>query len=89
MMIDFTNIKEHQIDRPNGGSCLGAADDIVIFDESIQWCLSYWHEDELFFGKMNTTDPEIGYKEVEVMNEKEKKHPGYKHPLKNTEVKKK
>ncbi len=59
------------------------SDDVVIFDESNQWCLSYWHEDEIFFGKINISDPEVGYKEVEVMNEKEKKYPGYKHPLKD------
>ncbi|MEQ9165704.1 MAG: hypothetical protein RLO12_05575 [Fulvivirga sp.] len=57
-------------------------DDIIIFDESNQWCLTYWHEDELFFGRINTVDPEIGYKEVEEMNLLEKKYPGYKHPLK-------
>lgn len=55
------------------------ADDIVIFDKSNQWCLSYWHEDEIFFGKVHIVDPEIGYKKVEQMNEWE----SYKHPLKN------
>jgi len=64
------------------------ADDIVIFDETIQWCLSYWHEDEMYFGKINTTSPEAGYKEVQAMNEKEKKYPGYKHPLKGPDEKK-
>lgn len=58
------------------------ADDVVIFDETNQWCLSYWHEDELFFGRINTPNHETGYKEVEKMNELEKKNPGYKHPLK-------
>jgi hypothetical protein len=29
------------------------SDDIVVFDETNQWCLSYWHEDEMFFGKLN------------------------------------
>lgn len=57
-------------------------DDVVIFDESNQWCLTYWHEDEMFFGRINTTDPEIGYEEVERMNELERKYPGYKHLLK-------
>lgn len=57
-------------------------EDVVIFDESNQWCLSYWHEDEMFFGKINVITPEFGYKEVEVMNEIEKKYKGYKHPLK-------
>lgn len=49
------------------------ADDVVIFDETNQWCLSYWHEDELFFGKINSTDPEIGYNEIEQMNGLERK----------------
>lgn len=57
-------------------------DDVVIFDESNQWCLSYWHEDEMFFGKINVITPEVGYKEVEMMNEMEKEYKGYKHPLK-------
>lgn len=56
--------------------------DLVFFDETNQWCLTYWHEDELFFGKINTTDPEIGYQRVAQMNEMEQKYPGYKHPLK-------
>jgi len=59
------------------------SDDIVIFDETNQWCLTYWHEDEMFFGKINITSHEMGYKEVTEMNEKEKKYPGYKHPLKD------
>lgn len=58
------------------------ADDVAIFDETNQWCLTYWHEDKLFFGSIHITDPEIGYKEVEEMNERERKYPGYKHPLK-------
>lgn len=59
------------------------SDDLVIFDETNQWCLSYWHEDEMFFGKINTTDAQIGYQEVDEMNELERKYPGYKHPLKD------
>lgn len=58
------------------------ADDVVIFDETNQWCLTYWHEDEMYFGQINTTDPEIGYNEIKEMDELEKKYPGYKHPLK-------
>ena len=57
-------------------------DDIVVFDETNQWCLSYWHEDEMFFGRTNIIDPEIGYNEFEEMNKLERKHPNYKHPLK-------
>ena len=25
-------------------------DDLVFFDDSHQWCLTYWHEDRLFWG---------------------------------------
>jgi len=56
--------------------------DLIFFDETNQWCLTYWHEDELFFGKINTSDPEIGYQRVAALNELEKKFPGFKHPLK-------
>lgn len=57
-------------------------DDIVIFDKTNQWCLSYWHEDEITFGKTSIINSEIGYKEFEELNEKEKKYPGFKHPYK-------
>ena len=57
-------------------------DDIVIFDKTNQWCLSYWHEDVMFFGKINTVNPEVGYQEMKLMNQKEQQYPGYKNPLK-------
>lgn len=39
-------------------------DDIIIFDETNQWCLVYWHEEKFFFGKINVFDEENGYKET-------------------------
>ncbi len=57
-------------------------DDVLIFDDTNQWCLYYWHEEELFFGKINTFDPEMGYQEMGELNEKEKKYPGFKNPYK-------
>ena len=29
------------------------SDDVVVFDASLNWCLFYYHEDVLFFGKDN------------------------------------
>ena len=29
------------------------SDDIILFDETNQWCLCYWHEEEMFYGSMN------------------------------------
>jgi len=58
-------------------------DDIIIFDQTNQWCLVYWHEEKLFFGKVNTFDAEIGYQEMEELNEKKRKYPGFKHPYKD------
>lgn len=56
-------------------------DDIVIFDKSSNWCLFYFHEEHLYFGKDNIYDPEIGYQEVAELYELRNKFPKFKHPL--------
>lgn len=59
----------------------GQMDDIVIFDQSNNWCLFYFHEEHLFFGKGNIYDPNLGYQEAEQLNELKRKYPKFKHPL--------
>ena len=54
---------------------------IVIFDKTNNWCLFYFHEEHLFFGKNNEFDPEIGYQHVKELKERKKQFPGFKHPL--------
>jgi hypothetical protein len=56
-------------------------EDIVIFDQTQNWCLFYFHEEHLFFGRENTFDPEIGYQAMQSLYEKKEKFPGFKHPL--------
>lgn len=53
-------------------------DDITIFDESINWCLFYFHHDKLFFGKDNIYDPADDYKKMEAVNEVKKMYPNFK-----------
>lgn len=55
-------------------------DDIIIFDKSLNWCLFYYHENELFFGKDNVYDSNDEDKKIELLNEKKKKYPHFKHP---------
>lgn len=56
------------------------SDDIVLFDETNQWCILYWHEEELFFGKTYAFSEEQGYKEMEELDARAKQYPGFKNP---------
>lgn len=56
------------------------ADDITIFDNSLNWCLFFYHEGHLFFGRDNVFDPSDDYKKMEEMNERKKNFPQFKHP---------
>lgn len=40
------------------------ADDIAIFDQSLNWCLYFFHEDYLYFGKDNTFDKDTEYEKT-------------------------
>jgi len=55
-------------------------DDFYIFDESTQWCLKYHHDEYMCYHELPFKIPEIGYEELEKMNEHKKKYPRYKHP---------
>jgi hypothetical protein len=54
--------------------------DVVIFDQTTNWCLVFFHEDKLFFGKDNIYDTTEDDKRMEELNERKKKFPDFKHP---------
>ena len=55
-------------------------DDVTVFDDTLNWCLCYFHHDWLTFGKDNIYDPADDYKRMEAINELKKKHPHFKFP---------
>jgi hypothetical protein len=55
-------------------------DDLMIFDQTLNWCLFYYHDDKLFFGKDNVYDPSDDEKKMEELNERKKKFPQFRHP---------
>jgi len=55
-------------------------DDVLVFDHTLNWCLFFFHEDQIFFGKDNIYDPAEDLKRMEELNERKKKHPQFKHP---------
>ncbi len=57
------------------------ADDLVIFDQSGNWCLVYFHEDCLYFGRHITFNSEIGYQQMEELYKIREQFPKFSHPL--------
>lgn len=55
-------------------------DDVLVFDKTLNWCLFYYHENKLFFGKDNVYDPSEDDKQMEALNERKKKFPQFRHP---------
>lgn len=55
-------------------------DDLLIFDKTLNWCLFYYHDDKLFFGRDNVYDPSEVDKKMEALNERKKKFPQFRHP---------
>ena len=55
--------------------------DVVLFDETNNWCLFYFHEEHLFFGKDNVFDPEVGYQNTHNLYELKRKYPHFKNPI--------
>lgn len=45
------------------------SDDIIIFDETLNWGLFYFHEDKLFFGNGKIYDKEFEYQKTIELNE--------------------
>lgn len=56
-------------------------DDIIIFDSSIDWCLYYYHDGNLYFGSENIYNIEQDYKKMEELNIIKKKYPNINFPF--------
>lgn len=54
--------------------------DTMIFDASRNWCVSNYHEGQLFFAKDNIYDPSGMEQYVQELNERKKKYPRFRHP---------
>ena len=54
--------------------------DMIVFDRTLNWCLYFFHEDQLFFGRDNVYDATEDHKRMEELNERKKKYPQFKHP---------
>jgi hypothetical protein len=55
-------------------------DDTMIFDRTLNWCLFYYHEDMMFFGRDISYDPSEDEKKMEELNERKRKFPAFRHP---------
>jgi len=55
-------------------------DDIAVFDRSTNWCLFYFHEGELFFGKNKCYDPAADEAMMQELNDRKQKFPRFRHP---------
>jgi hypothetical protein len=55
-------------------------DDTIVFDRTLNWCLSYYHENDMFFGKNNTYDTTEDEAEMQRLNERKQKFPMFRHP---------
>ena len=60
--------------------CLFLLDDVMIFDNTLNWCLIFFHEDRIFFGKDNIYNSNEDFKQMEELNVRKKKFPQFKHP---------
>lgn len=49
------------------------ADDLIIFDQTLNWGLFYFHEDTLYFGKDNIYDKNYEYEKTQELNDLKKK----------------
>lgn len=57
------------------------SDDVKIFDATLNWCVFFFHEGCLFWGKDNVYDAADDQKRIEEMNERKRKSPDFKHPF--------
>lgn len=55
-------------------------DDVLVFDHTLNWCLFYYHENNMFFGRHNVYDPSEDEKKMREWNERKKKYPQFRHP---------
>lgn len=54
--------------------------DVMVFDQTINWCLFNYHEGQLFFGKDNIYDAVADEQKMMELNERKKKFPQFRHP---------
>lgn len=55
--------------------------DVVVFDATTNWCLVYFHENKMFFGKDKFFDPTEDEQRMKELNERKEKYPDFKHPF--------
>lgn len=55
-------------------------DDVAVFDRSLNWCLFYYHENKLFFGRDRIYDPAEDEQRMKELNERKNKFPQFRHP---------
>ena len=55
-------------------------DDTIVFDKTLNWCLLYYHENQMFFGKNNVYDTAADEMKMVTLNERKKKYPKFRHP---------
>ena len=55
-------------------------DDVTVFDNTLNWCLYYHHDNYLLFGKNNIYDSAEDEQMMKDALERRKKFPGYKPP---------
>ncbi len=54
--------------------------DVMVFDKTLNWCLFFFHEDEMWFGRDNVYDPAPAEKMMDELNERKRKFPLFRHP---------
>lgn len=54
--------------------------DMVVFDKTLNWCLFYFHQDHLFFGKDNIYDSSNDAIKMDEMNRLKKMYPNMNFP---------
>ncbi len=54
--------------------------DVVVFDKTLNWCLFYFHQDHLFFGRDNVYNSANDYAKMDEINRLKKKYPNMKFP---------
>lgn len=56
------------------------ANDIILFDKTLNWCLYYFHHDIIYFGKNNVYNPIHDYNRLKAIDKLRKQFPNYKPP---------
>ncbi len=55
-------------------------DDVAVFDSSLNWCLFYYHDNKMSFGRDRIYDPAEDEQRMRQLNERKKKYPQFRHP---------